>query len=82
MGNLAVLEKPKHREKKEPKKRGPRGRGNVYRPWYKLADGTEREAATYWIRYSANGKRHYENSGSTKKQFAEKLLIDRTGKVL
>lgn len=31
----------------------------------------------WWIRYSVDGKRHYESSGSTKKRDAEKLLAKR-----
>ena len=82
MSKAAILELPVPvQQEPEPAKRGTRGRGNIFRPTYKLKGGTEREASTWWIRYSVNGKRVNENTHSTKKQYAEKLLTDRLGKV-
>src|SRR5215472_7175050 len=76
-----LLEMPAPVQEKESAKRGTRGRGNIFRPTYKTKDGALREASTWWIRYRVNGKRINENTHSTKKQFAEKLLTDRLGKV-
>jgi integrase len=79
MSKAALLEMPA--PVREPAKRGTRGRGNIFRPSYKMKDGTKREASTWWIRYVVNGERINENTHSTKKQYAEKLLTDRLGKV-
>jgi integrase len=52
------------------------GRGSVYRPTYTYK-GEKRESATWWIRYSMDGKDHRESSGSTVKADAIDLLNQR-----
>jgi len=59
-------------------RRAPSGSGNVYRPKYKLKDGTTREARTWWCRYFVAGKRVTENTGKTGKKAAQEFLRERT----
>lgn len=54
-----------------------RGQGGVYRPKYTAGDGSRKQSAVWWIRYSVNGKKHRETSGSRKKRDAVDLLNQR-----
>jgi integrase len=64
-----------------------RGGGGIYRPKYRAADGFWVISEFWWIRYrgleSQNGRRKqfFENSHSTKKTVAEKLLNNRLSEI-
>jgi len=82
MGKLAVIEIPKKEKKPKAKRRGKRGRGSVWLPKYKLADGAVRSSRFYWIRYTdENGVRHNEPTNFDSKDGAEQALTDRLGKI-
>src|SRR5277367_3981034 len=57
-----------------------RGMGYLYQPkWRDSRTGERKTAATWWISYSTQGKRHRENAHSTKESDAAKLLKLRLG---
>jgi integrase len=57
-----------------------RGMGYVYQPtWRDQKTRESKTAATWWISYSIQGKRHRENAHSTKEGDATKLLKLRMG---
>jgi integrase len=64
------------------KRRGPRGQGSIFRPRYKIKDGSYRPIRNYWIRYTDElGKRRSEPSGYATKDGARSLLTERVAKI-
>jgi integrase len=61
--------------------RRPRGTGRVYRPKYTTANGETKEQSIWWLAYHVGGKLKRENSGTTVKSDAEKLLRARTAAI-
>jgi integrase len=62
-------------------KRARPGSGHVYQPKYKTAAGETRKSAVWWIAFHVGGKLTRENTGTTIKKDAEKILRARTGAV-
>lgn len=52
-------------------------RGSVFRPTYTDRHGEKKQSSIWHIRYSHNGKRHRESSGSADQDVAEELLARR-----
>lgn len=50
--------------------------GSVYRPINRKGE----PSPNWWLRYTANGKQHRENSRSTDRRVAERLLKQREGR--
>lgn len=48
--------------------------GPLYRPRYKAADGSVREAAVWWLKYRVQGRVVRESSGTTSYEEAKRLL--------
>jgi integrase len=59
-----------------------RGMGFCFQPqWRDKQTGEKKTAATWWISYSVNGKRHRENAHSTNSADAVRLLKKKIGEV-
>jgi len=84
MNNSAILEMPKlaPEKVKRAERRGARGMGSIWQPKYRLADGTVRKSAYYWIAYhDESGVRHSENSDCTTKDGAREKLKGRLAQI-
>src|SRR5688572_10585035 len=55
--------------------------GAVYRPTYKAADGTKRQASVWWVRYRQYGRTERQSTGTTSHQKAMAFLRQQEGKV-
>jgi len=54
--------------------------GSIYRPKYRAADGSLREAAVWWLKYRVHGRVVRESSGTTSYEEAKRLLKLREGR--
>ncbi len=62
-------------------KRRPRGSGHVYRPTYRTEAGEVRKSAVWWIAFHVGGKLVRQNTGTTIKDDAGKILRARTAAI-